>query len=280
MTPLRWAILATLALACRGEAPEAGEAGPPAALAPASPTGELTPIVDPVLGFLLGGARDGAWVPAEQAVAALQGGEMYHAYSPLRVAGPVVGGAPEPAGDVCPGSFLVRLDPPREEAAIALGADWNALPRLPERIGPASPVDRAAVEAFLRARGLAAPDVRIDRILRVDLDGNGTTEVLIGATRSTHAPADPQVVAGDYSLVLLRRADGGGIQIPLEADVYSRDDPFSVPNEHVLAGAFDLDGDGKMEVVVRTLYYEGASASVFEIGETEVRRVLIAECGV
>ena len=39
-----------------------------------------------------------------------------------------------------------------------------------------------AVRDFLKARGIADPKVRIIRILRVDLEGDGEEEVLINAT--------------------------------------------------------------------------------------------------
>jgi hypothetical protein len=43
--------------------------------------------------------------------------------------------------------------------------------------------------------------------------------------------------------------------------------------------SLDLDGDGKIDVVVRSTYYEGDAISVYEYQPAAVKKVLSVGCG-
>ena len=73
---------------------------------------------------------------------------------------------------------------------------------------------------FLEARRMSDPKVKITRILRVDLDGDGEDEALINATnyftKDGEVPMDT-AAPGSYSIVLLRRVVAGKVETGLVA---------------------------------------------------------------
>ena len=153
-------------------------------------------------------------------------------------------------------------------------------------------VDVEAVRDFLKARGIADPKVRITRILRVDLDGDGEEEVLINATnyfseaKSDHSAApfpEAPIQAprpGDYSIVILRRVVDGNVQTKLVAgEVYWKSDESVAPNVYNLAAVLDLNGDGKLEVIIHSFYYEGGQTTIYQYDRDKIEAVLSVECG-
>jgi hypothetical protein len=108
--------------------------------------------------------------------------------------------------------LTVSFSPKQKEGEIALSAPWNALPRKPQIADPTQQVYVDAVREFLEARRMSDPKVKITRILRVDLEGDGEDEVLINATNYFTEDGDvPMDTAapGSYSIVLLRRVVAG-----------------------------------------------------------------------
>jgi hypothetical protein len=63
--------------------------------------GSVHAIVDNSDGILLGGSRDGEWLPAAAVAATLKGGERYSVYGLNGKVGGVNGGAPETHGQPC-----------------------------------------------------------------------------------------------------------------------------------------------------------------------------------
>ena len=139
---------------------------------------------------------------------------------------------------------------------IGLAAPWNALPRKPVIVDAPQSVYVEAVRDFLKSRGIEDPQIRITRILHVDLDGDGEEEVLISATnyftedKSDHSGAPlPEAPIdsprpGSYSIVILRRVVDGKVQTKLVAgEVYAKPDESTPPNVYNLAAVLDLNGD-------------------------------------
>ena len=148
---------------------------------------------------------------------------------------------------------------------IAIAAPWNALPREPKVIDPTQKVYLDAVRDFLKTKGIEQPKVKIDNILRVDLDGDGEDEVLISATNyfSKDDSVPMRSPAGSYSMVLLRRVVSGKIETQLvKGEFYPKAYPkaaqeegrLDAPNAYKVIAILDLDGDGKMEIVVGSNY--------------------------
>ncbi|MCX5887857.1 MAG: hypothetical protein NTY36_00210 [Deltaproteobacteria bacterium] len=91
-----------------------------------------------------------------------------------------------------------------------MGGSFNALPRVPRLLDTEQQVYKDAAADILRQKGLAHPQLRLNQVSRVDLEGDGAEEVLVSAThyaRGLSASDSP----GDYSLVFLRRLVKGKV---------------------------------------------------------------------
>ena len=117
-------------------------------------------------------------------------------------------------GEPCDETLTVSLSPEMEKGVIAIAAPWNALPRKPQVTDPTQQVYVEAARDFLKTKGIEKPEVKIDNILRVDLDGDGEEEVLISATNyfSKDESVPMRSPAASYSMVLLRRVVAGKVE--------------------------------------------------------------------
>jgi hypothetical protein len=243
---------------------------------------ETFPFVETGAGFLMGAAGGGKWLPLEKAKGTVKGGEQYRVYSLTQKLGLVKGSKPKSADEPCPDQQIVTLTPKPEEGAIAVAAPWNAMPRVPKLQDTAQPVYQKAVADFLVSKKIRDPKVRIQQIVRIDLDGDGEDEVLISATnyftKDGHVPHGSP--ANSYSFVLLRRVVGGKVETLLvDGEFYPKASDFNAPNEYRIAGVLDLAGDGKMEVIVESNYYEGGGMAVYRVTGRKPEQIVSIGCG-
>jgi hypothetical protein len=256
----------------------------------ASAQKKLVPVVDVGGGgCVMGGVSDGKWVESEAMAALMKGGERYNLYSLTRKLGERTGTKPVSEGAPCESTMYVKDlagDAKGEKELIAVGGDWNALPRVPKVESTSSLVYRTAVADLLRRNGIRRPQVNITSVLRVDLEGDGTEEVLISATRVKRwqeGGISAGFDAGDYSVVLLRKLINGKVEtIVLNGEYHTRardtsNDP--PPNEYKVAAVLDLNGDGRMEVIVQGGYYEGDWKTVYSINGRKVENLFGCGCG-
>ena len=104
----------------------------------------------------------------------------YQIYGLTQSLGQAKGGKPKPSQeDVCSDVLTVSLSPKPNKGAIALAAPWNALPRKPQLVDPTQKAYVDAVCDFLKTKGIKQAKVKIENILRVDLEGDGEEEVLM-----------------------------------------------------------------------------------------------------
>jgi peptidoglycan hydrolase-like protein with peptidoglycan-binding domain len=251
---------------------------------PNATPGAVVPIVDSDTSWLLGGTSAQRWLDGPTTAALLRGGERYRWVGLAGEQGPATGNRSESLGIPCEQTFSVELTPQAPVSqTLALGGSWNVLPRAPVEESVDTDSYRQLVADRLRANGIPAPDVRVTRVVRVDLDGDATDELLIAATRlggEGDFPA-PSVTAGDYSLIVVRATvDGVEQTIDLEAEYYPKSQEFAAPNRHTLLAVADLNGDGSMEVVVDSKYYEGQSIVAYSLAGGQAQEVLSAGCGV
>ena len=253
----------------------------------ASSAADLHPIVEVQSGYLFGATANGKWMKAEEAVKGLSDETTYQVYGLTQPLGQAKGGKPKAGEDVCTDTLTVSLSPKPEEGVIALAAPWNALPRKPRIADTTQQVYVDAVRDFLKAKGIEQPKVRIDSILRVDLDGDGKDEVLISATNyfSKDDRVPMRSPAGSYSMVLLRRVVAGKVETQLvEGEFHPKayvrkEDSFDAPNAYKVIATLDLNGDGKMEVVVGSNYYEGEEITIYRCDPKKVEALLSVACG-
>jgi hypothetical protein len=123
---------------------------------------------------------------------------------------------------------------------------------------------------------LASSPVDLRQVLRTDLDGNGTQETLLVAVHF-QVTGFPDIRAGDYSMALILKEDGG--VTPLVANYYTEDAAPASANRYGILAVLDLNGDGSMEILVRGLRYEGETTLAFAFDGSEVRPVLMQDCG-
>ena len=74
----------------------------------------------------------------------------------------------------------------------------------------------------------------------------------------------------DYSFVLMRKIVAGKVQtVAINNDVNLKDGDVEANNRHLemfydIAGLLDLNGDGKLEMVAYSAYYEGYNFEIME----------------
>jgi hypothetical protein len=254
---------------------------------------DVHPIVEIETGYFFGGSQNAKWIKAAQATKSTGKKTTYQVYGLTKQAGQITASKPKSADEPCPDTLMVSLSSKPKGGVIGLAAPWNALPRKPVIADATQSVYVDAVRDFLTARGVADPKVRITRILRVDLDGDGEEEVLISATnyftddkskvhRAAPFPEAPIQAPhpGSYSIVILRRVVSGDVQTKLVAgEVYAKAHESVAPNVYNVAAVLDLNGDGKLEVIVHSFYYEGGQTTIYRCDPDKIEATLSVECG-
>jgi hypothetical protein len=248
----------------------------------ASLRAEPAVFVDLPGGMIIGAKGEGGWQTSEQAGKELKAGRLFRLYTLDGLIGEATGGKPTPNPDVCPDIWELTLSPAADQSAIGVAAPWDPSPRMARKADVSQAVYQEAVRDFLIEKGFRDPVVGITELLRVDLDGDGEDEVLLGATNYSVEPdTTPETAAaGNYSFVLLRHIVDGKVRAQLvDGEFYPKPDAMATPNRYKVRGLLDLDGDGILEIVVESAYYEGGGIAVWKLSEGKLSRVLEMACG-
>jgi len=236
---------------------------------------------------VLGWWDGGRWVAATaEGDPPIEGGETYSILRLEGRAGSSTGGQAQPPSEICDTPF-VDLDPPIPDPGTAssirpIGVHGVATPqpRPVTLLDTDAAVYRDAAREQLVELGIPADDVRVAQVVRADLSGDGTDEVVLVAE---HVSDPESLIAGpgDYSVVLLRQVVDGDVRTTVVTE--HRADPDQTGPYLLVwrvAAVGDLNGDGTMEVAVQGRYYEGASVSAYELSPAGIlTEVFGAGCG-
>lgn len=211
---------------------------------------------------LMGWWSDGWGVPETLDEIPLSGGEEYQVVMLDQPITTAIGSPPT----LCEPSQtpVLEFDPPlpgefADPGAVAVIADWELRPS-PVRVETdLADVHIDAVREVLMSLGIEAEPV-IFQVAVADIDADGTEEIAIVAK---DLPNDLFGQPGDYSVGLLRKLIEGDWQTAvLETSIGEPDSAYVL--SHSIAAIADLNGDGKMEIVVDAAYYEGAGTAAYE----------------
>ena len=233
--------------------------------------------VDPISFYLLGGTENGEWLGPETVLPHLSDGETYQLYS---LDGPreSVTGMQPMRDNICPVYWVTTGTDFQGSLEVGVTGTWDVTPRLAQEI----PTDHAnyveAVEGWLVGQNISEPAVEISQILRVDIEGDGTEEVLISASHFVE-PTGHSVEYGDYSLVIMRKVVGNSVvTVPIVADYYYQEVEVQFPRTYAPVFLADLNNDGVLEILVGVKRWEGSGVVVYEVDEANVRKVFETVC--
>lgn len=241
----------------------------------------VVPIVDADSGQLYGAASGTDWLPARDAETSIKQGLVFRVYANDGAFLKKTALSRVQTSEICSNpTYRPRkkaLLPPR--AATLVGAPWDAAPRRPSALDRDSPVYREAVSGWLRDQGIDDPKPVLSQLWRIDLEGDGRDEVLIAASR--HRGSATSTASGDYSVLLMRKLAGDNVvTIPIKSDIY----PEACIAECALAvhevfGALDLNGDGHLEIIIKSSAYESITQAVHSVNDARVVKRLEWTCG-
>lgn len=228
---------------------------------------EIVPIVELGNRGLLGGVQNGKWIAPVKVSPKLQGETEFVLVSWNGVEeGGVTLGKKGEQEDVCQDFTRFEFEL-QQDHGVAIGstAKWNPVPRIPKAIDLNNAKYKTVVTNFLRRKGITRPVVQIKEAFRVDLEGDGVEEVVLSATYYKKGLSSDAAV-GDYSFVIVRKAIGKTVTDHLlQGDFILKKVDFGAPTENHVSAIADLNGDGKMEIVLNGSYYEGDFAGAFEM---------------
>lgn len=249
---------------------------PPATQSGDRPVAAIIARMAPGPFFLLGGTDNGEWLSAET-IAPNLSIETYQIFGVNGLTGSAIGEQPV-LDQICQlyrvDMELVSLD----DLSVGVTGNWNATPRLTEEHPTDTLVYVDEIRDWLINKGFPEPVVEISQILRVDIEGDGTDEVLISASHFVE-PTGHDVEFGDYSLVLMRKVVGDSVvTIPIVADYYY-EVATQFPLTYALTFPADLNNDGILEILVGVKRWEGTGIIALEIEGTTASPVFEALCG-
>lgn len=180
-------------------------------------------------------------------------------------------------GDDPPG---ILTFPPLHEGEIAVAGVATVHPRRPGTERPNAVHQQAAVDV-MRSLGVAEPIPRVEVVVDVDLEGDGTRERVIAADNgSIENFSYSYGQEDDASVVFVLHEDGRTSVVHQSVVTINPDEP-GVPARLLLkiTAVADLNGDGSLEVVVSSRYYEGGGTHVYSFDGGRPQLILEDGCG-
>lgn len=168
--------------------------------------------------------------------------------------------------------------------AIGASAKWNPLPRVPQKLSPTNKTYQKIALDFLKTKGMSIKNVKLENAFSIDLEGDGTDEIFLEATnyKDKNGEISSTARAGNYSFVLMQKIiNGKAKNFLIEGEFHpKKPEEEDYITEFDLSAFADLNGDGKIEVILENLYsYGGVSSEIYESDKGVLKNVLSVECG-
>ncbi len=205
------------------------------------------------------------------------------------------GETPVVLGDNTEACFDERVGPAIEvdvAPADPPGFGYNAVavPQVPWTLKPRPVAVTSTAPDAYRALGAAAFDDEpvdgasgtVEQLVVTDLDGDGDDEALVSF--EFIQPSAGPGAAGDLAALLVVDATTRAAETVLLSAVPEQDPDadtasFEIIERYRILDVVDLNGDGRMEVLVHAWYYEGAAVIVYTYADGQLTEVLAAGCG-
>lgn len=168
--------------------------------------------------------------------------------------------------------------PPNGAGMSFSATSWSAQPRPARSQGDPEALKDARFniyreEARRLAEELGGANVmpELSSVVRADLDGDGSDEVLVAASYIDYVnpPQGPMPAkVGSFSIVYVRHVVGNAATSKVISSVVVKDTPSIVPTL-VIEGAADINGDGLMEVFGSGLLYEASNFYCWDAGSAD-----------
>jgi len=162
-------------------------------------------------------------------------------------------------------------------SAIALPAAWPLRPRPVAQVSGGVPAYQQLGEEAFAGEPIDASLGAVEQIVVADLDGDGDDEAIVGFEyiQDVALPGSP----GDLDAMLLVDTASRSSETIVSATVGGGADSSPIIGRFRVLDVADLNGDGRMEVVIHAWYYEGASVILYEYDGTTLTEVLATGCG-
>lgn len=234
-------------------------------------------------GLIVGASSGSKWIGWEKAKDHLKAGDRFRfittpgSTSVKTVTKPVLSEASGAAYTVT----VKRAGEKSPEIGLPLSVRWNVSPRPSTPLKRHDAALRKSVAEFLKLKGLPDAKVEIERALLCDLDGDGSKEAIIEAhspKMRTQMQEGESAVEGQFSAVFLRQRNGKVNKVAGELNA-KNGNSGGVNQIFELTHLLDLNGDGRMEIVVESTYYEGGGVEIHEWNRGKLKQVLEASDG-
>jgi hypothetical protein len=149
---------------------------------------------------------------------------------------------------------------------VAISAPWDLQPNLFEPFADDGAF-AAIASGLLAERGLVVANPVIKQLFRTDLEGDGINEILV-VVEDISGGFLPEV--GDYSIIFMQKVIEGDVQTLVLGDSVITDPEGSFVVGFSVGAVADLSGDGQMEIVMDSAFFEGLGVDVWEYVDDDV----------
>lgn len=251
----------------------------------------IYPVMDATQGCLMGGVYDRLTYSPDTCAMRLTGKENYKIYDINGYVREMSLNKPDTLGEPCPENYnyeseeLITKNPLEitdgESFLIGLACPWEPMPRIPKK-AEVSKKYKKIVSNFLKSIRMPKTRIKIQKIYKIDLEGDGPVETLIEATYYKNDESI-EVFKGDYSMVLLLRKNLGQTEKILLLGDFIRtkeDAEFQIPYYNKIHSIADVNGDGVMDMIIDSSYYEGEFCTVIAFIDGYLESIMGCGCGV